>query len=134
MISGTARNLKNFAMKHPAAGKTGTTDDYRDAWFVGYTPQLVTGVWVGNDKPKSGGKGFTGGAVAAPIWGAFMRQAVSGKPAIDFVRPDNVVSIGIGPTGDCIAPGEWPEKHDEYFISGSEPELYCNDEVKPSSH
>jgi membrane carboxypeptidase/penicillin-binding protein len=90
---------------------------------------MVTGVWVGNDKPKSGGKGFTGGAVAAPIWGTFMRQAVSGKVAIDFVRPDNVVSIGIGSTGDCLAPVNWSEKHDEYFISGSEPQRYCNDEV-----
>ena len=131
LITGTARNLKKFAMEHPAAGKTGTTDDYRDAWFVGYTPQMVTGVWVGNDKPKPGGKGFTGGAAAAPIWGAFMRQAVSGKPEIDFVRPDNVLSVSIGSTGDCLAPEGWPERHDEYFISGSEPQRYCNNEVKP---
>jgi len=131
LISGTARNLKKFAMEHPAAGKTGTTDDYRDAWFVGYTPQMVTGIWVGNDKPKPGGKGFTGGAAAAPIWSAFMRQAVSGKPDIDFVRPDNVVSICIGSTGDCLAPEGWPERHNEFFISGSEPQRYCNDEIMP---
>ncbi|MEI6209766.1 MAG: PBP1A family penicillin-binding protein [Desulfuromonadales bacterium] len=130
LISGTARNLKKFAMEHPAAGKTGTTNDYRDAWFVGYTPQMVTGIWVGYDKPKPGGKGFTGGAVAAPIWGTFMRQAMAGRAVTDFVRPDSVVSIGIDSTGDCLAPDNWPEKHDEYFISGSDPKRYC-DEVKP---
>src|SRR5512133_767472 len=68
MNYGTAKSLKNFSQQRPAAGKTGTTDDYRDAWFIGYTPQIITGIWVGYDQPKSGGKGFTGGGIAAPIW------------------------------------------------------------------
>jgi len=132
LISGTAKNLKKFALEYPAAGKTGTTDDYRDAWFVGYTPQMVTGIWIGNDKPKPGGKGFTGGALAAPVWGAFMRQAVVGRAATDFVRPDNVVTVSVGLTGDCLAPEGWTESHDEFFISGSEPLRYCAVEVKPT--
>lgn len=131
LITGTAKNLKKFALERPAAGKTGTTDDYRDAWFVGYTPQMVTGVWVGNDKPTPGGKGFTGGAAAAPVWGAFMRQAMAGRPATDFVRPDNVVSIAVGATGDCLASEGWLDRHDEFFVSGSEPTRQCGDEVKP---
>lgn len=129
LISGTAKSLKKFALQRPAAGKTGTTNDYRDAWFVGYTPRMVTGIWVGHDKPKPGGKGFTGGAVAAPIWGNFMRQALAGQAATDFVRPENVVSLSIGndQNGSCLAPLDWPAKRDEFFISGSEPVYYCGE-------
>ena len=81
---GTAKNLKRFQAANPSAGKTGTTNDYRDAWFIGYTPRLVTGVWVGYDQPRSGGRGFTGGAAAAPIWEQFMRTAVKGYPGGSF--------------------------------------------------
>jgi penicillin-binding protein 1A len=66
-------------LKVTAGGKTGTTDRYMDAWFVGYTSHFVTGVWVGNDKKISLGKGASGGHVAAPIWLDFMKQVESGK-------------------------------------------------------
>ncbi|MGE0753899.1 MAG: transglycosylase domain-containing protein [Alphaproteobacteria bacterium] len=68
------------AIGRPAAGKTGTTSDYRDAWFIGYTPQLAAGVWVGNDD-NSAMKKVTGGTLPAPIWKAFMSAALEGKPA-----------------------------------------------------
>ncbi len=123
---GTAKNLKKFSRVHPSAGKTGTTDDYRDAWFVGYTPQIITGVWVGYDKPKPGGKGFTGGAVAAPIWERFMRTAVATKPVVDFTRPDTVVSVSIDPVTGCLATPDCPEKRDEFFIAGTEPKESCS--------
>jgi membrane carboxypeptidase/penicillin-binding protein len=97
LLYGTAKSLKKFGEQYHAAGKTGTTSDYRDAWFVGYTPQLVTGVWVGHDKPRPGGKGFTGGAVSAPIWERFMRAALAGRPPVDFPQPDTVVSLTIDP-------------------------------------
>ncbi len=125
MIYGTAKSLKKFSLAHPSAGKTGTTDDYRDAWFVGYTPQVVTGVWVGYDKPRPGGKGFTGGAIAAPIWEHFMRKAVAVKPAGDFVKPDTVVKVTIDPTTGYLAAPDCPEKRDEFYIAGSEPLEYC---------
>lgn len=125
LTSGTARGLKKFSQKYPAAGKTGTTNDYRDAWFVGYTPQLVAGVWVGHDQPRPGGKGFTGGAVAAPIWERFMRQALAGKPATDFVRPDSVVSVTIDPTNTLLATAACPVKREEFFAAGTEPDDYC---------
>ncbi|SKA16295.1 penicillin-binding protein, 1A family [Trichlorobacter thiogenes] len=125
LTSGTARGLKKFSQKYPAAGKTGTTNDYRDAWFIGYTPQLVTGVWVGHDQPRPGGKGFTGGAVAAPIWERFMRQALAGKPATDFVRPDSVVSVTIDPTNTLLATAACPVKREEFFVAGTEPDDYC---------
>jgi membrane carboxypeptidase/penicillin-binding protein len=125
MTYGTAKGLKKFSQAHPSAGKTGTTDDYRDAWFVGYTPQMVTGVWVGYDKPQPGGKGFTGGAVAAPIWERFMRKAVAAKPAGDFSKPDTVVSVSIDPTTGYLATENCPVKRDEFYIAGTEPTEYC---------
>ena len=122
---GTAKNLKKFSQERPCAGKTGTTDDYRDAWFVGYTPQLITGVWVGYDKPKPGGKGFTGGAISAPIWGRFMRAALASKPAVDFAKPDTVVSVSIDPTTGFLATPDCPQKKDEFYLTGTEPNRYC---------
>jgi 1A family penicillin-binding protein len=125
MSYGTAKGLRKFSQSHPSAGKTGTTDDGRDAWFVGYTPQVITGVWVGHDKPRPGGKGFTGGAVAAPVWERFMRTAVAAKPVTDFPRPDAVVSVTIDPATGYLATEICPKKREEYYIAGTEPEEYC---------
>lgn len=122
---GTAKGLRKFSQSRPSAGKTGTTDDYRDAWFVGYTPQLITGVWLGYDKPRPGGKGFTGGAVAAPIWEGFMRKAAATRPAIDFPRPETVVSVSIDPATGYLATEGCPAKRDEVYIAGTEPSEYC---------
>lgn len=127
MVYGTAKGLKKFSQERPSAGKTGTTDDYRDAWFVGYTPQLITGVWVGHDKPRPGGKGFTGGVVSAPIWGTFMRSALAGKPVLDFVKPDTVVSASIDPATGQLATPDCPVKADEFYIAGTEPNSYCSE-------
>lgn len=122
---GTAKSLRTFSQTHPAAGKTGTTDDHVDAWFVGYTPNLVTGIWVGYDQPRSGGMGFTGGLVAAPIWERFMNQVVTSRPAMDFPRPDTVLTLSIDPTTGLLAWEECPRKQDEFFISGTEPAETC---------
>lgn len=130
MSYGTAKNLKKFSQSRPSAGKTGTTDDYRDAWFVGYTPQVITGVWVGYDKPRPGGRGFTGGAVAAPIWEQFMRKALASKPAVDFQRPDTVVSVSIDPASGKLASPDCPDSREEFYIAGTEPVEYCH---KPGS-
>ena len=125
MVYGTAKNLKKFSKEHPSAGKTGTTDDYRDAWFVGFTPQVITGVWVGYDKPKPGGRGFTGGAISTPIWGRFMRSALASRPAIDFPKPDTVVTAVIDPGTGQLATPECPVKREEFYATGSEPTQYC---------
>ena len=96
ITGGTARQAN---IGRPAAGKTGTSQNYRDAWFVGYTPDLVTAVWVGfyqEEKPMlnvRGRRGF-GGTVAAPIWATYMRAALEGRPALDFeqfAKPDYTV-------------------------------------------
>jgi membrane carboxypeptidase/penicillin-binding protein len=122
---GTAKGLAKFSQAYPSAGKTGTTDDYRDAWFIGYSPHLVTGVWAGYDKPRPGGKAFTGGAVAAPVWERFMRKAVMTRPAADFNRPEEVVSVSIDPATGCLATEVSQKKRDEFFIAGTEPDEYC---------
>ena len=79
------------ALKRPAAGKTGTTNDLRDAWFMGYTPDLVTGVWVGYDDSREMGKGETGSRAASPIWLDFMQGVLAEKPVKDFQIPKGVV-------------------------------------------
>jgi membrane carboxypeptidase/penicillin-binding protein len=125
MVYGTAKSLQSFAAERPAAGKTGTTDDYRDAWFIGYTPQLITGVWVGHDTPQPGGRGFTGGAVTAPIWERFMRQALAAQPAVDFAPPESVVTVVIDPKTGYLAAEDCPEVREEFYLVGSEPTTYC---------
>ncbi len=127
LVYGTAKSLHGFSQERPAAGKTGTTDDYRDAWFIGYTPQLITGVWAGYDKPKPMGRGFTGGAICAPIWGRFMRSALAEKPAVDFPKPDSVVSVLIDPTTGDLATPDCPKKREEFYVAGTQPTVYCQD-------
>ncbi len=122
---GTAKSLKEFSLAHPAAGKTGTTDDYRDAWFIGYTPQIMTGVWVGYDKPSPGGKKFTGGGICAPIWKRFMSKALAQKPATDFPKPESVLSFVIDPAIGKLATPDCPEKREEFYISGTQPTEDC---------
>jgi membrane carboxypeptidase/penicillin-binding protein len=128
---GTAKTLQRFGKERPAAGKTGTTDDYRDAWFIGYTPQMITGVWVGHDQPRSGGRSFTGGAIAAPLWERFMRQALAAAPADDFLPPAGVVRVYIDTQTGYLAGDHCPDWREEYFIAGSEPTGYCPEHVNP---
>jgi 1A family penicillin-binding protein len=125
LIYGTAKSIHNFSQERPAAGKTGTTDDYRDAWFIGYTPQVIAGVWVGYDKPRPVGKGFTGGAICAPIWARFMRSVLADKPVMDFQRPDTVVSALIDPTTGYLAVPDCPIKQEEFYVAGTQPIEYC---------
>jgi len=93
--SGTGRRVKSIG--RPVAGKTGTTDDMRDAWFIGFTPSLVAGVWVGFDQERSLGKQEVGGRAAAPIWLYFMEKVVQGKPVEVFPVPDGIVFIKVDP-------------------------------------
>ena len=93
--SGTGRRVKSIG--RPVAAKTGTTDDMRDAWFIGFTPSLVAGVWVGFDQERSLGKQEVGGRAAAPIWLYFMEKAVRGKPVEIFPVPDGIVFIKVDP-------------------------------------
>ena len=91
---GSGRAVRRLGFDLPAAGKTGTTNSYQDAWFIGFTPTLSTSVWVGFDKNRSlrdrNGVGITGGRAAAPIWARFMKQAMEGEPVRDFTMPEDI--------------------------------------------
>jgi len=93
------------ALNRPAAGKTGTTNNLHDAWFVGYTPGYVTGAWVGFDKERSLGRKETGGRAASPIWLGFMKKILKGKPVRSFKTPRGVVFSEIdAETGFSLSP------------------------------
>ena len=108
----------------PVAGKTGTTNGAKDAWFIGYIPQLVTGVWVGYDQERTLGAGGSGGQAAAPIWGDFMQKAVASLPSEDFEAPENVSFVLINPRTGNLAREGTPGAVMECFIKGTEPSLY----------
>lgn len=120
--SGTGQRAK--AVGRPVAGKTGTTNDMKDAWFVGFVPQLVAGVWVGFDQERSLGAAGSGGQAAAPIWTEFMQRAVANIPVQDFTAPANVTFATINPrTGLLVREGSEGSLQ-ECFISGTEPSNY----------
>jgi len=120
--SGTGQRAK--AVGRSVAGKTGTTNDMKDAWFVGYVPQLVAGVWVGFDQERSLGASGSGGQAAAPIWTEFMQRAVAGLPSQSFAVPGNVTFATINPRTGRLAKEGSEGSIQECFISGSEPTSY----------
>ena len=93
--SGTAATARAAGFSLPAAGKTGTTDDYADAWFIGYTPRVLTGVWFGLDQPAPIMRGGFGGVVAVPAWAQFMRQATQGAQPEWFKAPPDIERVSI---------------------------------------
>ncbi|HTG80759.1 MAG TPA: PBP1A family penicillin-binding protein [Geobacteraceae bacterium] len=131
VASGTGQRAK--ALGRPVAGKTGTTNDMKDAWFVGYVPQLVAGVWVGYDQEKSLGSGGSGGQAAAPIWTDFMQRSLAGMPVQGFTPPPNVTFAQINPhTGRLVRDGS-EGSVTECFVSGTEPTSYDGDPAKGGS-
>jgi penicillin-binding protein 1A len=124
MMKGTVERGTGQAAKalgRPVAAKTGTTNDYSNAWFIGFTPHLATGVWVGYDKPRSLGKDETGSRVAVPIWTAFMKEALAGKPVEDFAIPEGVVVVPV----DLSASGTCAKPVTMAFLAGTEPKTTC---------
>lgn len=93
------------ALEKPVAGKTGTTNDYRDAWFVGFTPDLVAGLYIGYDKPRPLGRGATGGQLSAPIFLEFMKMALADTPPIPFRVPPGMNFIPIDRKTGLLAHG-----------------------------
>jgi penicillin-binding protein 1A len=116
-------------LKRPAAGKTGTTNEFGDAWFIGYTPQLVAGVWVGYDDHSPLGDKVTGGSISCPIWTDFMRSALKGEPVIDFTPPEGVVFAPINPETGLLGLSGSPGVYFEAFIKGTEPTSYYPEET-----
>jgi penicillin-binding protein 1B len=120
---GTARGLKKLGFDLPAAGKTGTTNDGRDAWFVGYTSALLAGVWTGADDNRA--LKLTGAKDALPLWAAFMKEAAADRPAAEFVKPDGIVRVRICVESGMVARSGCPKKLDEEFVAGTEPTREC---------
>jgi penicillin-binding protein 1B len=124
ILYGTAAGVRSqFGFTRPAAGKTGTTDDENDAWFIGFTPDLATGVWVGCDRNRR--IGLTGTQAAVPIWARFMDAALADRPFRDFEAPDNVLDVWIdGDTGYRAGP-ECLHVMRAAFIKKTEPRQMC---------
>jgi penicillin-binding protein 1A len=125
---GTAAGSVGQYFRLPAGGKTGTTNDGGDVWFIGYTADLVAGVWMGLDKPQKIMANAQGGRLAAPAWTSFMREVYERKPEPpDWPRPSGITSRVIDePTGLLHGPQCPPEDaYTEYFIPGTEPTREC---------
>ncbi len=119
VTDGTGWRVK--ALGRPIAGKTGTTNNYVDAWFLGYSPELVTGVWVGLDQKDTLGRSETGSRAAIPIWLQFMKSALKDKPAMMFPVPADIVSMKIDPRTGLLAGDESTDGIFEIFKEGMEP-------------
>jgi len=128
---GTGWRIKN--LKRPAAGKTGTTNNLWDAWFMGYTPDLVTGVWVGNDNRRPMGKGETGSRAASPIWLYFMSDVLKGRPVLDFKEPEGIVFAKIDVETGLLASSYSKETVFQAFKEGTEPTEYSPKPASPKS-
>jgi penicillin-binding protein 1A len=139
--SGTAWSARRLGFTLPAAGKTGTTNDYHDAWFVGYTPKLVTGVWVGYDQPRTIVSNGYAAELAVPIWARFMKTATRNDKSEWFKAPPTVTSAticrisGKRATESCryvntvdregyLTTGS--QAYTEHFVRGTEPYEYCD--------
>ncbi|BBO83988.1 penicillin-binding protein [Desulfosarcina ovata subsp. sediminis] len=119
---GTGKRVR--ALNRPVAGKTGTTNDLQDAWFMGYTPQYITGVWVGHDINKTLGKGETGSRTASPIWLGFMQAVLKDKPVRVFPVPEGVVFAKIDARTGLLPIPESRDTIFECFKEGTEPTEY----------
>ncbi len=120
---GTARSLQWRGVTWPVAGKTGTTNDFRDAWFVGYTPDILALVWVGFDNGDS--IKATGAAAALPIWADLMNAVPQYRSEADFSIPQGVEKILVCPVTGRPAVGGCPDPLDVYFLSARVPEDHC---------
>jgi penicillin-binding protein 1A len=132
---GTASSVRRvLPARVPAAGKTGTTNDNADVWFVGMTPDLVAGVWLGFDAPKTITTGAAGGTLAAPVWAQMMARWYQGRPAgdgWDAPPPAGVVALELdrqtGLPADSLTPP--PRRYTEYFLDGTQPGAVAFDPV-----
>jgi penicillin-binding protein 1B len=127
---GTARAIRAAGLRAPIAGKTGTTNDGRDAWFAGFTPDLVVVAWAGFDHGE--GAGLTGSQSALPIWIEFMKEALAGRPPIPFLVPPGIVRTEIDPASGGLATPRCPMRITESFLAGVEPTTPCALHAEPA--
>ncbi len=125
--NGTGKTVRNLGFSGPAAGKTGTTNDFTDAWYLGFTPEVVVGIWIGFDSKESMGKGMVGGTIAAPIWAEFMLNSY-GSSSKEFQVPDSIIFKKICSKSGLLATPNCPVINtvDAPFVEGTEPAKPCN--------
>jgi len=126
---GTGRSARRYPYRftRPAGGKTGTTQNFADAWFVGFTPQIVAGVWIGFDRRISLGKRMAGAVVALPVWARFMKRAhqALGLDVEDFVLPNTIAQVEVCGETFQVASKNCPTRLGEVFVPGAEPKKVC---------
>jgi len=114
---------------HPRAGKTGTTNEFTDAWFIGFVPNLVTSVWVGYDDNQTLGERKSGAVVASPIWTEFMKEALQDTPIVEFTVPPNIVFAKVDPKTGLLALEDCPDAVLLPFVKGTEPTEYFSEKI-----
>jgi penicillin-binding protein 1A len=119
---GTGKKARGIT--RPVAGKTGSTNGYKDALFIGFSPSIATGVWVGQDAFVTIGRGETGARAALPIWIEFMTKALDGKPFQYFDMPDDLIKVRMDPVTGLLAPDDSPLAVEALFIKGTEPKRF----------
>jgi penicillin-binding protein 1A len=128
--NGTGRRARWMGFSRPAGGKTGTSNSFCDNWFVGYTPQISAGTWVGFDDKTSLGRNQDGAKNGVPVWTEFMIAAHDSLPIMDFEEPDGIIHLDVCLESGEIATDRCLEVRNEIFIEGSEPTATCR--VHPS--
>src|SRR5262245_4999197 len=121
---GTAAGARSAGFTQNAAGKTGTTNDLRSAGFVGFTPELLTVVWVGFDDNQP--VGLSGAQAALPIWTQYMKAALAGRASVPFEVPEGIVFMDIDPINGKLATPACPKAFSEAFVAGTEPTVACD--------
>jgi penicillin-binding protein 1A len=116
---GTGRRARSLG--RPVAGKTGTTNDQGDAWFIGFSPDIATGVWVGYDEKRVLGRGETGGRAALPVWIDFMKAALRSRPPRDFEVPEGIVFARVDTKTGLLASSQSETSLFQAFLEGTEP-------------
>ena len=120
---GTAGKAKSLGFRRPFAGKTGTTSNYRDAWFVGYSPQVLSLVWIGFDDGRN--LRLAGGDACIPIWTSHMNRIGGLVPDVDWKRPDDITRREIDPESGMLATPWCPDSRGEIYVAGTEPTAVC---------
>ncbi|MGE4609376.1 MAG: penicillin-binding transpeptidase domain-containing protein, partial [Myxococcota bacterium] len=122
-IRGTAAAVRSTGLRGHIAAKTGTSDEERDLWFVGFTPDLVAVVWIGFDEPRS--VGLVSGRAALPVWRSFMKALTGGEIRGGFPRPSTVTETDIDPLTGALAVRGCPDRRRELFLEGTLPSEVC---------
>jgi len=120
---GTAARARDMGFEHAYAGKTGTTSNYRDAWLIGYSPRILSLVWIGFDDGRT--VRLAGGEACLPIWTAHMNRIDGLVPDVDWRRPEDVIEREVDPLSGMLATPYCPETRGEIFVEGTEPQQVC---------